>query len=359
MKKVLIIGMHDLVGGVETFLMSYYKHIDKSKIQMDFLSIYPKLCFENELKEMGAKIHMVSDFKRNPVRYAKELSNIIKNENYDVVHVNMLSAANFIPFVVAHKCKVKKIIAHAHNTGTPNGFLRKILHFACKKIILSNATDFWACSKKAGNWLFGNKQNYTVIHNAIDVKKFTFNTEAREKIRAEFELQDKFVIGHVGRFHEQKNHNFLIDIFAKVYEQEKNAALLLVGDGELRKEIEKKVCKLGLQNAVVFAGVRENIQDFYQAFDVFVLPSLFEGLAITLIEAQCASIASIASDPVPPEANITELLQYLPFDADRWASAILDIKNNPKEKINRFVQIKDAGYDIAVEADKMEKLYGI
>jgi glycosyltransferase involved in cell wall biosynthesis len=346
--------MHDLIGGVETFLMSYWQHIDKSKFQMDFLSIYPELCFEAELVKGGAKIHRVSDFKKYPLKYAKKLSKILTENKYDVVHVNMLSMANFIPFIVAKKCKIKKIIAHAHNTGTPKGIIRKLLNRFCKKVILSNSSDFWACSKKAGKWMFGDDRA-KVIHNAIDVKKFSFNEIAREKIRKEFSLENKFVIGHIGRFQEQKNHTFLINIFAEVYKQDKNTVLLLVGDGELRDNIEKKVENLGLKNAVIFAGIRADVENFYQAFDVFVLPSLFEGLPITLIEAQCASITNIVSDAVTPETNITELLQYLPFDIEVWVEAILGKRNFNRMDVSG--KIREAGYDIEEEVTKLENLY--
>jgi len=345
--RVLVIGMHDIIGGVETFLMSYWRHIDKSKFQLDFLSIYPKLCFEDELIEGGAKIHVASDFKKHPLKYARELSKILKEGKYDIVHINMLSAANFIPFIVAKRSKIKKIIAHAHNTGTPKGILRKFLNMFCKKLILSKATDFWACSKKAGKWMFGDDRA-KIIRNAIDVKKFSFNETAREKIRKEFSLENKFVIGNVGRFHEQKNHKFLIDVFAEVYKQDKNAVLLLVGDGELKNTIEKKIEGLGLKNAVILAGIRTDVENFYQVFDVFVLPSLFEGLAITLIEAQCAGVAIVASDSVTPEANVTGFLQYLPFNVEMWVKAILE-----KRAFNRIdvsEKIRDAGYDIERES---------
>jgi glycosyltransferase involved in cell wall biosynthesis len=346
MKRILIIGMHDLIGGVETFLMSYWQHIDKSKFQMDFLSIYPKLCYEDELVKGGAKIHKVSDFKKHPLKYAKELSKILKENKYDIVHINMLSMANFIPFVVAKKCKIKKIIAHAHNTGIPSNIIRKILHFTCKKIILSNANDFWACSEKAGKWMFGDDRA-KIIYNAIDVKKFSFNAIARDKIRKEFSLENKFVIGHIGRFHEQKNHAFLIDVFAEVYKRDKSAVLLLVGDGELRDDIEKKVKKLGLKNGVIFAGIRADVENMYQCFDVFVLPSLFEGFGIVFIEAQCSGLPSFASDVVPLEANITGLLQHLPFDIEMWAKTILEKKNF--DRVDLSEKISEAGYDIKKE----------
>jgi glycosyltransferase involved in cell wall biosynthesis len=345
-----------MIGGVETFLMSYWRHIDKSKFQMDFLSIYPKLCFEDELVKGGAKIHKVSDFKTRPFKYAKELSKILKENGYDVVHVNMLSAANFIPFVVAKKCKIKKIIVHAHNTGTPNGFLRKFMNLFCKKIILSKATDFWACSKKAGKWMFGDDRA-KIIHNAIDVKRFSFNEASRKKIRNEFSLEDKFVIGHIGRFQEQKNHVFLIDVFAEVYKQDKNAMLLMVGDGELKNVIEKKVEDLGLKNAVIFAGIRADVEDFYQAFDVFVLPSLFEGFPLTLIEAQCAGLACVVSNTVTQETNITGFLQYLPFDIEVWVKIILEKRNS--DRIDVSGRIKEMGYDIITETVKLENCYEV
>ena len=352
MKNILIIGMHDLIGGVETFFMSYWRHIDKSKFQMDFLSIYPKLCFEDELVKGGAKIHKVCDFKKCPLKYAKELSKILEENKYDIVHVNMLSAANFIPFIVAKKYKIEKIIAHAHNTGAPKGILRKLLNASCKKIILSNATDFWACSKKAGKWMFGD-DIAKVIHNAVDVKKFSFDEMAREKIRREFSLENKFVVGHIGRFHEQKNHTFLIDVFAEVYKRDENTVLLLVGDGELKSAIAKKVENLSLKNAVIFTGIRTDVEKFYQAFDVFVLPSLFEGFGIVLLEAQCSGLACVASNVVPLETDVTGSLQYLPFDAGMWAKVILEKRDFNRVDVSE--KVRNAGYDI-----EQEKLpYGV
>jgi glycosyltransferase involved in cell wall biosynthesis len=346
--------MHDTIGGVETFLMSYWLHIDKSKFQMDFLSIYPKLCYEDELVKGGVKIHKVSDFKKCPLKYAKELSKLLEENRYDIVHINMLSMANFIPFVVAKKCKIKKIIAHAHNTGIPSIILKKILHFICKRIILSNASDFWACSEKAGKWMFGDDRA-KIIHNAIDVKKFSFNAIARDKIRKEFSLENKLVIGHIGTLYEQKNHAFLIDVFAEIYKRDKNTVLLLVGDGELKNDIEKKVRNLGLKDAVIFAGIRTDVENMYQCFDVFTLPSLFEGLPLTLIEAQCAGIAIVVSDSVSTEADITGSLQYLPFDIDMWAKAILEKKHF--DRVDFSEKINEAGYNIVIETPKLEALY--
>jgi glycosyltransferase involved in cell wall biosynthesis len=194
-----------------------------------------------------------------------------------------------------------------------------------------------------------------IIHNAINVKKFSFNAIARDKIRKEFSLENKFVIGHVGRFHEQKNHVFLIDVFAEAYKLDKNAILLLVGDGELKGDIEKKVKKLGLKDAVIFAGIRADIDNMYQCFDVFTLPSLFEGLPLTLIEAQCAGIAVVVSASVSTEANITGYLQYLPFDIEMWAKAILEKKNF--DRVDFSEKISEAGYDIVIETPKLEALY--
>lgn len=245
--RILIIGMHDKIGGVETFLMNYYRNIDRNKVQFDFISIYDKLCFENEIKSLGGRVYKICSEKVNPIKYCKQLEKIIRENNYKIVHINMLSAANILPVIVAKRQKIKHIIIHSHNSNTPSGLLRKLLN-ALNKPFLHLGTDFFACSKLAGEWLFGKnflkKHELKIINNAVDIDKYKFNAQTRENIRNELECRKKFVIGHVGRFCYQKNHDFLINVFYEVQKEDKDMILLLIGEGELKEEIQEKVKKL-------------------------------------------------------------------------------------------------------------------
>ena len=305
--KVLMIGMHDLIGGIETYIMNYYRNIDRTKVQIDFINMYSKLCFQDEIVAAGGVVHNVTNVKKNPMKYKKQLMAILKEGKYDIVHVNLMSAANALPITVAKEAGVKTIIAHSHNSNTPKGLVRKIMHLMNKKKLVGAATDYFACSKLAGDWMFGNeiseRGELIIIKNAIDTEKFKFHEEKRKDLRHKLNFQDKFVVGHIGRFEYQKNHEFLIDIFEKIYERNKNALLFLVGEGSLEEEIKNKVERLGLSSNVVFFGITNEIPDILQAIDVFVLPSRFEGLGIVAVEAQAAALKTFVADVVPAEAG--------------------------------------------------------
>ena len=183
--RVLQIGMHDNIGGVETYLMNYYRNIDRTQIQFDFISIFDKLCFEDEILSLGGKVYKLPSEKSNPVKYFYNLVKIIKENNYQIVHINMLSAANILPILAAKKCNVKSIIVHSHNSNTPSGFLRKIMD-KINRPFLNLATNYWACSSKAGKWLFGNKKNIKIIHNAVNCEKFRYDEISRNEIRKQY-----------------------------------------------------------------------------------------------------------------------------------------------------------------------------
>lgn len=221
------------------------------------------------------------------------------------------------------------------------------------------ATNYFACSENAGRWLFGNKtfnQNKVkIIHNAIETERFKYNENIRNSIRKELHIEDKFVLGHVGRFVKQKNHDFLIDIFYEVYKKNKDSILLLIGDGPLEEKIKNKVKKLKLEEVVYFLGVKNNVNEFMQAMDVLVFPSLYEGLGMVTVEAQCAALKVICSSEVPKEIKICENVKFLDFnDLAKWINNILD-KNN--ERIDCIESARKNGYEIAYEVNKLEKLY--
>ncbi len=355
MTRILIIGMHNKIGGVETFLMNYYRNIDKDKIQFDFINMYDKICFEDEILKLGAKVYKIPNVKKNPVGYYKTLKNIIIKNSYEIIHINMLSVANILPVFAARRAKVKHIIVHSHNTNTPQGLLRKLLDRLNKRIVLKYATDLFACSEIAGNWMFGKEPTVKIIHNAVEVEKFKFNQNIRNQMRKKMKIEDNFVIGHVGRFSEQKNHELLIEIFKRFSKDNQNATLLMIGEGELKSQIKEKVKKYGLQDKTVFLEPVGNVNDYFQAMDLFLLPSKFEGLPVVAVEAETNGLPVITSNTVSRELPIKELTSYCPLDdIEYWNSQMIQNKIQRKD---RTIDITLANYNIKEEVKKLEKIY--
>lgn len=353
-KKVLMTGLYDARGGIETFARNYFDYIDKGKIRYDFTNAREFIYFGEYFIENGAVIYNIPHEKKNPVLYYQRLKEIMKG--YDAVHINILSAANILPVMAAKKSGVKKIIVHSHNSGTV-GLIRNTLHFIFKPYLRKAATDFFACSELAGKWMFGEKiigqDNFHIINNGIDIEKFKYDESIRNKIRKQYGLENDFVVGHTGRFSEQKNHSFLIDIFAEVYKKNNSARLMLVGDGELRVQIEEKVKTLGLSDAVIFCGVCDNVNEIYQAMDAFVLPSLFEGLPVVLVEVQAAGLRCVISDRISKEADISGDIKFLSLSdkPESWAESILALQGAERNKCDM------SDYDIRRLSDMLEQLY--
>ena len=230
--KVLQVGLSFNPGGIESFVMTYYRKLSKQGVRFDFISMFPHLAYEEEIKSLGGKVFHTCDARKHPLKFSRQMRKILRIGRYDAVHVNMLSAANIVPLIVASYGKVPTVIAHSHNSSTP-GVVRNLLHRINRPLIPMFATKYFACSELAGEWLFSKKirksNNYHLIHNALDLKKFAFSLSEREEIRHELGVEGKFVLGHVGRFEEQKNHKFLLEIFREVASACEEAILLLVG----------------------------------------------------------------------------------------------------------------------------------
>lgn len=350
--KILHIGLYDQIGGIETFVMNYYRHIDRKKIQFDFIDMHNGIAFNDEIKELGGKIYNVPTAK-HPLQQYREIKQIIHDHHYDLVHVHMLSAANIIP-VLAAKSAEAKIIVHSHNSGTPRGLLRKILHKVNQRKIIRKADTLWACSKQAGKWFFGDKAKFTVIPNAIDADKFKFDPQSRKTIRKKLNIsKDAIVIGHVGRFEEQKNHTFLIDVFKEVHDKEPRAILLLIGDGELRPKIEQKVKNLDLEKSVIFLGRKTDVSKYYSAMDIFILPSLFEGLPIVAMEAAANRLPCLLSSEVTRETSSPKTKYININSTNSWCQHILSLS---QENNNRANSLQDK-YKISTQADQLEHKY--
>lgn len=348
-------------GGVESFIMNYYRKIDKEKIQFDFIidsdsTVVPR----EEIEKLGGKIIEIPPYQQI-FKYIKELRKVFRNSNYKIVHSH-LNVLSVFPLFCAYMEKIPVRIAHSHSTTNKLEWKKNILKNLLKPFSKVFATDYFACSEHAGRWLFGDKAfeqgKVTIIHNAIDTNKFKYNEETREKIRKELGINDKFVLGHVGRFVQQKNHEFLIDVFSEVHKENEKAVLLLIGDGPLEEKIREKVKKLELLDSVYFLGIRDNVNEIMQAMDVFVFPSLYEGLGIVLVEAQTSGLSCVVSTDVPKEVKITNKINFVSLDEDIriWKKNVLDklYKENSKhEFIDDFLK----EYDINKEVKKLEKIY--
>lgn len=302
-------------GGAETRTMELYRNTDRSKVQFDFMVHTAKKCaYDDEINRLGGKIYRVPSYKGiNHLKYKKEWTDFfINNKKHKFIHGHMTSTAA-VYLKTAKKFGIKTI-AHARSTSSGDGFIgfaKDLMRYPIKY----TADYLFACSKSAGLWLYGKKHcrysNFRVINNAIDSEPFIYNEKIRQKIRGEFNIADKFAVCHAGRFIKVKNHTFLIDIFAEIHKRNSNAVLLLAGDGELRGDIESKIAKSGLKDSVILTGVRSDIPDLFRAADVFLLPSLYEGLPGVLIEAQAGGLHCIASDSITEEAKITDLAEYI------------------------------------------------
>lgn len=350
-------------GGVEAFLMNYYRNMDKSKIQFDFIIDKDSIISppEEEIKQMGGRIFYIPPYQKI-FSYQKELEKIFKNGHYKIVHSH-INTMSIFPLRVAKKVGIPIRIAHSHSTTNKKEWKKNIIKTTLKRFSKVYATHYFCCSELAGRWMFGNKifdkGKVTIINNAININKFIYNEDMRKKVRKELNIEnDTLVIGHIGRFTKQKNHMFLIDIFNEIQKQDKNSILLLAGQGSLQEEIKEKVKTLGLENKVQFLNQRDDINEIYQAFDIFLLPSLYEGLGMVLIEAQVSGICCFTSTEVPISAKVTDNVNFMDLNQNSkiWADNILKKYKNHKRENNKDLVAK-SGYDIILEAEKLQKKY--
>ena len=349
-------------GGAETFIMNVYRNIDRSKVQFDFIvHTADKCAYDDEITALGGRIFRVPRYNgKNHFRYKKEWNLFFRQHTeYKIIHAHIRSTAAI--FLNIAKKYGLVTISHSHNDSSGKGFsatIKNILQYS-----LRNIADFlFACSKQAGEWLYGKKacakKNFHVIPNAIDTEKFIYDPVARESKRKELSLENKFVVGHIGRFDTQKNHDFIVNIFEKIYRKNNKAVLLLVGDGTLRSKIEQKVETFGLKDNVIFAGVRSDVPDLLNTMDVFLFPSLWEGFGIVLLEAQATGLRCVVSDVVSQEVKITKLLECVSLEksASHWADKVLAYVDGYERK-NMQQEIGESGFDIQEVAKWLENFY--
>ena len=357
MIRVLQVATYMGRGGLESMIMNYYRHIDREKVQFDFLvHRQERAAFDDEIESLGGRIYRLPRLVPWSKSYLSALNRFFEEHpEYKVVHVHQDCLSSVI-LKAAQQHNIPVRIAHSHNANQDRN-LKYPIKLWYKRFIPQYATNLFACGKDAGDWMFGGA-SYQIINNAIDVAAYTYDPTKRQEMRRQLGLENDFTIGHVGRFNQPKNHPFLIDIFAALLKKEPNAVLLLAGGGEGMSQIREKAQKLGIAEHVHFLGVRSDVADLMQAMNVFVFPSLYEGLPVTMVEAQAAGLPCIISDKVPPECILTEgLVDVMPLSAspETWAEKILAKRAIPRT--DRRAEIAAHGFDITTEAVKLQEFY--
>nr|WP_156645377.1 glycosyltransferase family 1 protein [Lentibacillus sp. JNUCC-1] len=347
-------------GGAETLIMNLYRHMDRRKVQFDFLTCKEGV-YDEEIKSLGGVVHRMPYVTEAGHRgYMRSLKQFFVAHHYQVVHAHMDRMSGLV-IREAKKAAVPIRIVHSHNTASEGGFLSKGYKYYAGRSIKTDHTHLYACSQAAADWLFQKDASQAhILKNGIDIDTFLFNESSRRQIRTALNIPDNaFVLGHVGRFNKQKNHDGLIEIFAEVHQQLPHAILLLAGDGVLKKKIQSRVNALGLNNHVRFLGVRENIPELLHAFDLFVFPSLHEGLPVTLIEAQAAGLPCLISDTITSEVDLNlHLVHYLPLsDHAAWSDAIQLLSYRTQARLISGEALKQHGYDIKQTAADLQDAY--
>lgn len=362
MKKIkvlqVIAGMD--MGGAETFLMNVFKNIDRNQFEFYFLCYGTKnFDYEEEIKNLGGHIIRIElSNNKNIIKNFFEFEKVIKDYNIDVVHAHTHYNSMFAVYA-AHKCGVKKIITHSHSTFSEinPSLIKKIYSQIAKYIINKYSNVYLACGKDAGDALFYKKNKYEICYNGIDLEKFVYSDEIRNIKRKEININDnEIVIGHVGRFEDVKNHNFILHIFKEFLKLESKSKLVLIGDGMLKESIDRKAVELGIKDKVKILGKRKDVNYLYSTMDSFVFPSFYEGLPLTLIEAQTNGLPILASDSIDQHVNITDEVEFCSLNnsADVWANKLHE---KIGKRYNHIYDIEQSKYNMKKNVYKLEEIY--
>lgn len=374
-----------LNSGVSSMLLNYYRHMDLEKVNFDFLTFKP---VPNEVRDFCKKNKSVI-YEAGALTGRRVIDGSLKKSveavlsahagEYDIIHGHEPNAA-FIYMKLAKKYGIKCRIIHSHNARGADGTLKKIRNFVLNGYGLRFANVRCACSRKAAQYLYHTSEHVRIINNAVDTSRFIFDAGVRERMRAELGVTDKFVVGHVGRFAPQKNHEYLLRVFKRVHEKNKDAVLLLIGDGELFESVKRQARELGLEDCVRFTGITDNTAAYMQAMDVFVLPSRYEGLPVVCVEAQAAGLECVLSSEITREVDLTGRVKFLNIggdDTEVWADVVLalgqrggfdgeydgDLNKSRSEQTYADKRradaalVADAGYEISREGVKLQKFY--
>lgn len=362
--KVLQVTGSLRVGGAETVALNFYRYIDKERFEFDYLvygdSVEP---YEAEVEHLGGKVIHIDSPNEGYAKFLNGLRKVIRKYGpYDIIHAHTLLNIGLVLFV-GYIENVPMRVAHAHSDrkNVKLKLHKKLYKICMKHFIQKYATHYVACSYEAGTFLYGRslfEEKGIIIKNGIDVSQYCYNPIKRDVIKREFGIKDKFVIGHVGRFSKVKNHSFLLKVFQEIHKRNSNTVLLLVGDGELRLQIEHEIEELGLNNNVVLTGTRSDVPDLMQAMDVFVFPSYYEGLPVTLVEAQASGLPCVISSNITDEICITDLVCKVSLDSGilSWTEIVLRYVEGYKKK-NTLNEVKKSGFDITESIETLKNTY--
>ena len=350
-------------AGIETMLMNYYREMDRSQIQFDFLANKPAPGeYDEEIRRMGGRVFVSPGL--NPLhfpKYKRFVADLVHHApEIKIVHAHN-EAMGYYALKSAEDAGVRVRIAHAHNTQIIRDY-KYPLKLICKKLLPRAATEYWSCGRDAGLYYYGETRwnaSGFILRNAIDVSRFAFRQEGRDRLRQLHHLDDCFVVGHVGRFNVQKNHSRLLDIFAQIAKTDPDARLVLIGVGELEQSVKEKAVAVGVQEKTLFLGQMADVSGWYHAMDCFVLPSLFEGLPVVGIEAQAAGLPCFFSDRITDEVLLSPGAHRIPLQAEdpQWAKEILAARHSAAERMQGVDIVRRSGYDIHVEARKLQEIY--
>lgn len=350
------------LGGSQAFVMNMYRNIDRSKVQFDFV-VTPetKEGFYDEITNLGGKIFSCPRYKgTNHIQYNKWWDDFFnEHPEYKVIHGHVRSTASIYLKIAKRHGLVT--IAHSHSTSNGNGIsaiVKRIMQLPIRK----QADYLFACSDKAGKWLYGEKaitqQNYYMIPNGVDLKRFRFDVNKRNQMRMTLGIkEDMMILGHIGRLSTPKNHKFLLNVFNQYHKINSNSKLLLVGDGELFDSIKQHINKLDINDAVIMTGSKQNTEDYYQIMDIFLFPSLWEGLPVSVVEAQANGLQCIISDVITHDVDLTALIQYLPLDEKLWLGAITEAHKKKRIGLTSEDRVRLQPFDAITVANKLQEFY--
>ena len=357
--RVLIISTRNFgySGGISNVILNYYRSVNKNNIKMDFIV---QRCLDedlrNEIEKDGNKIFELNYRSKFPLKYMRNIKKIVKKGEYDIVHAHGNSCTLAIELIASKQGGADVVIPHSHNTYTKY----KTLHYLLRGVFNKSYTHGFACGVDAGNWLFQN-DSFTVINNGIQVDDYLFNNTTRELYRKKLGVENNKVVGNIGAFNHQKNHDFIIKVFQELYQLDQSYRLVLVGEGVLKESIEKKVDSLGLSDVVTFAGKSREVPQLMQAMDMILMPSRYEGLPLTLLEAQAAGLQCFTSDIVTKEVNITNTVKYISLEESpqEWALKMQNcsLTNRILSRDRNRSSIVKSGYSIIENAVKLEDTY--
>ena len=355
MIRILQVTSYLGYAGVEAVVMNYYRHINRDNVQFDFITcseVGEEERYTKEIDALGGNIYHMPNRTRKPIQYIKSLSSLIKKENYKIVHIHQNSASMTMDALAARLGGAKVIIGHSHNTRCDIMWQ----HYLLKPFVNLLVNKRFACSHEAGKWIFGKRKDVTIINNAVDVNVFLYNNIIREEYRKNLGIENRLAIGFVGRIQQQKNPMRLIEIFAELKKQKDNSVLVIVGDGDLIPNVKRRIDELGIFDSVLFLGRRNDIPEIMNALDAFLMPSNYEGLPVSIVEAQATGLKCVISENVPAPKIIPDIYSLsLNETNSRWSSVLLTSNTFDRNQATDFT--RKEGFDINVEAKKLEQFY--